>query len=288
MHRFKTKSGKINIIDTRNINYYIPLGITFHHLGMIGSNIKKLIEARFINKKLEQLSPSMSFTDLEIIFELLPLESEKVHYLARRREFEAHMNYEGDELDLLGLYLDNGFNIGDTEYTKDSVVILTLKSKELDPYVVGTSEGRQLKKPELAMTEWWKDLLNTIAFKRMEGWMETSFVLLNTTKEDQEEFEKKYKKLIRLVLEGKMEKPHNWVLFLSGPKRRRYAIAGYPYTATDKKLRNNIMSQILEEESVKKSRGAVVMGVDMNHLNYPYTVLARRMSTNLFDTLTLK
>src|SRR3546814_19200120 len=63
---------------------------------------------------------------------LLTREVEKVHYLSRRREFEAHMDYEGDELDLLGFYLDNGFNIGDTEYSQDIVLNMALKSKELD------------------------------------------------------------------------------------------------------------------------------------------------------------
>src|SRR3546814_16870732 len=55
---------------------------------------------------LEDLAPSINITDLESVFELLTREVEKVHYLSRRREFEAHMDYDGDELDLLGFYLD--------------------------------------------------------------------------------------------------------------------------------------------------------------------------------------
>lgn len=284
----QTKNGGTNKIDPRKIKYYIPLGVTFHHLGMISSNLKKLIDAKVVDKKLEQLAPSMSFTDLETVFQLLPLESEKVHYLARRREFEAHMEYEGDELDLFGFYLDNGFNIGDAEYARDVMMNIGLKSKELDPYIIGTAEGKTLKKPELAMTQWWKDLLNVIAAKRMHGWMETSFALLNSTKEDQEDFEKKFGVLVTGVLKGTLEKPHNWVMFLSGPERRRYAIAGYPYTTTDKELRNNIMSQILDSDDAKKARGGVVIGVNVNRPSYPYTVLAGRMATDLFDTLTLK
>jgi len=116
--------------------------VTFSNLGLIGSNLKKLVESKVVDKKLEELAPSISFTDLEIIFELLSFEVEKIHYLARRREFEAHMQYEGDELDLLSFYLDNGFNIGETEYKKNLALNLSMKSKELDPYIVGTSEGK--------------------------------------------------------------------------------------------------------------------------------------------------
>ena len=196
-------------INSEDIKYYIPLGITFSHLGMIGSNLKKLIEAKIVDKSLEELAPSMSFTDLEIVLSLLDSEAERIHYLARRREIEAHLQYEGDELDLFGFYLDNGFNIGKDEYTKEYMLNISLKSKELDPYIIGTSEGRSLKKPALAMTKWWRDLLNRIEKKKTPGWIETSFILLNSTKEDQKKFERKFAQLKKKVVKGSAPMQHN-------------------------------------------------------------------------------
>lgn len=287
-HSFKTRRGTTNIIDSRKIKYYIPLGVTLSHLGFISSNLKKLIKAQVVSKRLEELAPSISFTDLESIFELLPLDVQKIHYLARRREFEAHVDYEGDELDLLGFYLDNGFNIGDAEYSKDMAINMSMKSKELDPYFVGSREGIEVAKPELAMTKWWKDLLYTISDRKTEGWVETGFILLNLTIEDQTEFEAKFKELMLKIGNGQVTKPHNWVAFLSGPERRRYLIAGYPYTTTQKEERNGVISEIISDENTQYMRGSVVIGVQMNRLDYPYTVLARHASTNLFDTLTLE
>jgi len=287
-HSFKTKRGVINLIDSRRTKYYIPLGVTLSHLGLIGSNLKKLIRTKVVNKQLEELAPSMNLTDLEVIFELLPLEIQKIHYFARRREFEAHMEYEGDELDLLGFYLDNGFNIGDTEYARDAVMNLSLKSKELDPYFVGTSEGKSVVKPELAMTKWWKDLLIAISNKKTDGWVEIGFILLNSTKEDQTKFEGMFKELMLRVKKGKVDKLHNWVMFASGPERRRYLIAGYPYTTTEKDVRNGVMGEIISDENFREARGCVVIGVQTDRLDYPCSVLARRVSTNLFDTLTLQ
>lgn len=251
-------------------------------------NLKKLIEARVVNKQFEELAPSISLADLEVIFELLPLEVQKIHYLARRREFEAHIEYDGDELDLLGFYLDNGFNIGDKEYSREMVMNISLKSKELDPYVVGTSEGKSVVKPELAMTKWWKDLLLAITDKRTVGWVEIGFILLNSAKEDQAKFEEMFKELMLRIKKRKVDKPHNWVILASGPERRRYLIAGYPYTTTEKDVRNGVMGEIISDENFGKARGCVVIGVQMDRLDYPYTVLARRASTNLFDTLTLQ
>jgi hypothetical protein len=135
------------------------------------------------------------------------------------------------------------------------------------------------------MTKWWKDLLETISSRKTVGWMETCFILLNTTKEDQKIFENNFEKLKILIKKGNVKKPHNWVLFLSGPERRRYAIIGYPYTTKNKELRNTIMAQILDDEKTKQTRGIVIIGINIERSEYPYSVLARRLSTDLFDTL---
>jgi hypothetical protein len=284
-HTFQSKYGGTNTFDTAPIKYYIPLGVTLSNIGMISSNLKKLISAKVVNKTIFELAPSINVTDLECVFELLPLESEKIHYLARRREFEAHLDYDGDELDLLGFYLDNGFNIGEDEYSKGLVIHMSLKSKELDPYFVGKNEGLSIERPQLAMTKWWRDLLVGISSRREAGWIESCFVLLNTTKQDQEKFELEFSKLKSRILKGDVEKKHNWILFISGPERRRYVIAGYPYLHTDRVERNGIMSQILDEERIQKARGAVIIGVDIERNDYPYSVFAQRLSTDLFDTL---
>lgn len=138
------------------------------------------------------------------------------------------------------------------------------------------------------MSKWWKDLLEQISARKIEGWVETGFILLNSTKEDQEKFEAKFKELMLRVRKGQVDKPHNWVMFASGPERRRYVIAGYPYTTTDTEVRNGVMSDIIADEHAARARGVVVIGVQMNRMDYPYSVLARRASTDLFDVLTLQ
>ena len=287
IHKFRTKRGVVNEIDSGAIKHYIPIGVTLSHLGSIGSNLKKLIAAGIVDKKLEDLAPSISITDLESVFELLTREVEKVHYLARRREFEAHMDYQGDELDLLGFYLDNGFNIGDTEYRKDVTLNMIMKSKELDPYFIGSREGHPVAKPRLAMTDWWAAILNRVSEARFEGWLETGFILLNTTKEDQMKFEVEFKKLARKVQGGTASQSHNWVVWETGPTRRRYVIVGYPYVVDEKAQRDSILSEAIENDANAEARGVAAIGVNMKHPHYPYDVLARRVATNLFDTLTL-
>lgn len=286
VHVFKNKRGEENRIDSTNIHYYIPLGITLSQLGSISSNLKgKMIAAGVTKKTIGQLAPSISLTDIELIFELLPLEAEKIHYFARRREIEDHFRYEGDEMDLLSFYLDNGFNIGESEYKGDIALNMTGKSFELNPFFIGKSEGVSIAQPELSMTTWWKDILIQIHRRKPQNWLETSYILLNSTKEDQEKFIKALEILRKRILKGRTEKPHNWVNFLSGPPRRRYSIVGYLYTTEDKELRNNIIATILQQEGKDEVRGVVVIGSNINRYDYPYSVLAGKLDTDLFDDL---
>ncbi len=280
-----TKSGCKNKIDASKIKYFIPLGITLSHLGSIGCNLKKLIRANVINHKLEELAPSISYTDLEVVFELLTSQAEKIHYLSRRREFEAHVEFNGDEGDLFAFYLDNGFNVGDAEYDGLNRFEFTGKSKELDPYLIGKNRGVKVKKPTLVKTKYWKDILNKIEL-RTKNWLINSFILLNLPEEDQKDFEKNLKILKKRILEGKVEKKYNYILMKVGPERRRYTLAGFPYKNIDRETRNNLINDIIAKAlNDEKSRGVLVLGYDLDYNHYPYSIIAGSYESNLFDSL---
>ena len=285
LHKLKTNSVTVNNIDSSKISFYIPLGVTLSNLGSIGCNLKKLISAKIISHKLSELAPSISYSDLEIIFEILTTQSEKIHYLSRRREFEAHANFQGDEMDLFGFYLDNGFNIGEKEFDENFHIDLTLKSKELDPYFIGKYRNVKVEKPTLQKTKYWSDLLMKIE-SSSGNWLVSSFILLNLPKEDQIKYEKKLKQLMGMVNNDECEKKHNYLFMHFGPERRKYILVGYPYKDTDRETRdgviNDIVGQIEEEESVK---GYLIIGYNLNSSNYPYSVLAGSLKTRLFDKL---
>jgi len=283
-HTFKASSSKNNVVDSSAIRYFIPLGITLSHLGSIGCNLKKLIDAKIIPNKIEELAPSISLTDLEIIFELLPLQSEKLHYLARRREFDAHVAFQGDELDLMGFYLETGFNIGEDEFDGPYMNIV-LKSKELDPYFVGKNHGVKVKKPNLQKTKYWYDILNILESRKGPFWLQSSYILLHTLVKDQVLFERKFNELKMIVKKGRPLKKHNWALLKVGPERRQYAIVGYPYKDITIEERNDVIQSIIESEDVQGLRGVVVIGCNLDKDHYPYSVIAGSSQTDFFDRL---
>ena len=285
LHKFKTKSGNENNIDSSKIKYYVPLGITLSNLGSIGCNLKKLISAKIISHKLEELAPSISYTDLEIIFEILTTQAEKIHYLSRRREFEAHIDFQGDELNLFGFYLDNGFNIGETEYDKGFHINLTLKSKELDPYFIGKHRNVKVKKPSLKKTQYWIDLLRKIK-SSSQNWLASCYILLNMPKEDQIKYEKKLKELKGMVINDECEKEHNYLYMDFGPKRRKYILIGYPYKNIDRETRNSVINDIVNSmENQDIIRGYLIIGYNLDTKDYPYSFIAGNLETKFFDQL---
>lgn len=64
----------------------------------------------------EALTHSLSLFDLLVVLEILDHPSDVLHYLSRRSELERSRFLVGDELDLLGFYLQTGFNVGPTEF----------------------------------------------------------------------------------------------------------------------------------------------------------------------------
>lgn len=285
IHEFRTKSKSKNVIDNTRIKYYIPLAVTLSNLGSIGCNLKKLIEAKVTTLKFEDLAPSISITDLEVIFDILAFKAEKIHYLSRRREFTAHINFQGDEIDLFAFYLDNAFNIGETEYDNTIGFNLTLKSKEIDPYFVGKERGVKVKKPFLQKTKYWDDILSKLE-KESPNWLTTSYILLNLPKEDQVKFENNLKKLFSMVLKGKCKEPHNFIEMHCGPERRKFIIVGFPYINITKETRNNVINRIVDSfDDDETIRGLLVLGYNLEGSNYPYSVVAGSLKTKFFDKL---
>lgn len=277
-----TVKGKKNILDASKLKFFIPLGVTLSHLGSISTNLKLLIESGVTNKKINQLAPSISLTDLQIIFDFLPSIAQKVHYLQRRREIESNINYIGDEIDLLAWYIDSTFSFGKIEYEKNNYYNISLKSKELDYYIIQKARGMHIENPILKLTKWWQDLLNHLESSKKQLWLENCFILLNISFEAQQYFENMLQDMINKIKSGTAPQRHNWVMMDNAIKDKRYVIIGYPYMDKFKDERDAIIEEILFDEK-NKAQGILLLGINIDKNHYPYSILAAILSSQLFD-----
>ena len=274
VHSFSTRSGTVNTVDASRLVRFVPFSVTYENLGYISANLKESVEAGLIDSQ-HTLVPSICITDLEVAFELLESQAERVHYLSRRAEIEKTAHYFGDELDLLAFYLESGFNIEDWEDGAMSLG-LNMKSKELDPYFVARADGVAVPKPRLDLSPFWRALLKRIEEVKMGFWTEIAYVLLNVGRRDQNKFERELKKYIKLVRSGKIKQRHNWIVMLNrGGEARKYAVIGFPYRTENRDERNEMIRHIagdLEENT--PVLGMVILGINVNVLTYPYDVMA--------------
>lgn len=283
----KVKKGPHNKFDASKLKYFIPVGVTLSHLGMTSSNLKKLIKAEITDKPIEDLATSISLTDLEVVFDLLPSTAEKIHYLQRRRELEANVEYEGDELDLLALYLDDGFNM-DNYIKKYSSIHVTLKSKELDNYIIGSAQNERVRKPILRKSKWWADILSRLEQERPEIWLEASYILLNIMYVDQLKFKREADKLFNNMRRGKSEQLHNWITFETSNEERQFTIVCYGYRNSAIQDRDAIINDILDMSEVEDKKGILIIAVNVDKQHYPYSVLASTLSSELFENRYLR
>jgi len=278
-------SGKKISIDFSGVKYFVPVSITLENLGML-SNPREIVEAG-MNKEMtpQEINSCMTMTDLECIFDILPYEAMKLHYLVRRREFAMHVAYLGDEMDLLGFYLEKGFNIGQTEYDGNLLMNLVMVSANIDKYFMLIDDEDQIAPPDTYLTPQWKLLLESLAQRKPEAWLEASFALLTCDNDDQKKFNQQAKKLIADVERGNVSgyPKEPCMVFTTGAEKRKIAIILYPYKSISKEKRNDNLAYIMSNKTLKDCKVKLGFGIDVDQPRVPYSVMVVSKDSTLIE-----
>ncbi len=271
----KDSNGRTLTIDLSGVNYFIPISITLENLGMM-SDARGIVKAG-MNKELkaEDISLCMTMTDLESVFEILPYETMKLHYLVRRREFAMHVEHMGDEMDLLEFYTEKGFNIGEAEYEAKLHMSLIMHSVNIDKYFM-LLDDEPIPPPKTYLTPEWSSLLESLETRRPNGWIEASFALLNCDNEDQVKFNKQANKLLSDFRKGNLSKyPKDpYMVFTTGAAKRRTAILLFPYRNLEREERNDTIANAMTIKELEDCKVKLSFGIDVDKPNQPYAVMA--------------
>jgi hypothetical protein len=100
----------------------------------------------------------MGIGSLDLLVNLLGSMGAIVHYLWRRKSFEANANYVADELDLIAYYLKTGFNIGEQE--SDGTFLMIYGYSRAFDIALTQSRDKQLgAQVSAALTPYWLRLI---------------------------------------------------------------------------------------------------------------------------------
>jgi hypothetical protein len=274
INEFESKQKIINKIDTSNIYEQIGLNITLESIGALQANWPDLREAGFIRND-EKIHPTMSLADLKVIFELLKSTSMKIHYLIRRCEFEQNADYLADEIDLVAFYLDNGFNIGNSEHDGTHLQLYGI-SQELNIYFMNIWRYGEAKLPSLKISKYWKDVLEMMESRHFTRWSEIAYMLLCFPYDSQIEFKKGFDKVISKVKKGDSHdsKIENRIILKNSNSSKTNIIMGIAYKTMSSQERKDLISyyseKVINDENVDR---ILVIGNNVDDLRYPYGLI---------------
>lgn len=258
--------------DSRGAHETIRLSVTIEDLASIQTNLADIHKTGWLPADLE-FAPTMSLADLQIVLETLSSVPERLHYLVRRAELERNMQYMGDEIDLLGLYLETGFNIAVIEHGPE-MVILSGMSKVIDDYYEAKDHGVTRKKPGLKSTRWWSDIRKQIETRKPKRWSEAAVMLLNVSFDEQQKLERMFEKVVKRVKKSKYQPSYINSITLQPSQYRTDAFAIMAFREREREERHEKMDNLASNVFLKgHTRRCLIVGVNVDRREYPYSLL---------------
>jgi hypothetical protein len=225
LHFTRKADGSILALNAGDIRRTLTIAVTLEPIAGLLPRLSEVSEAGLSERQADALAYNISLPDLELVVDLLDHPSEVLHYLGRRTEIERRTFLTGDEVDLLALYLQTGFNIGEREFSGRDMLDVTGLSDPIDTWHYRREAGLEANKPRADRTAWWEAVLTRIEQRGGPRWAEIGVTVCNVAPPDQHDFEQALHELRRSVLAGERP-PTDVVVFHNGPPQRRNIFAG--------------------------------------------------------------
>jgi len=263
------KQLPFDITDIKNI---LRLSVTLEDFAGIQANLS-LLKDDLIDPAFVPI-PTIMLADLIVIMDILQTPAEKIHYLLRRNELEHYqMKFYGSEIDILGLYIENGLNIAGVQ-DKEMGMLLMGMTEFIDEYYVALDNNIVRKKPKLKQTIWWHDILLRLETKRPQYWLDASIMLLNYPIDEQYKAERAFRKIKKYVQKNWRNPKHMNSVIITPHNNRQDALA---LVALKKRnwqhrldLIKNIAGNVLEDTPHVKR--CLALGVNIDSEDYPYSI----------------
>ncbi len=201
----------------------LRLSVTLHDFATIQSVPRMLADANLLSSQFP-LAPCISLADLEVVLETLDEPVLRLHYLRRRAELLLAARTTGDELDMLGLFLDTGLNLGDHELGESQIAMLGY-SLRIDRHFSRRDEGMPSTLPRAQIRPWVRNFCRQLAERQTAGWTLLARSLLMLGASDQEEVERRVWAIMRKLRAGKRLKHEHDSFVVVPPLHRREAVA---------------------------------------------------------------
>jgi len=239
--------------DLSKIHKVIRVSVSLEDFAMLQANVSQLKDTGWLPDDFEPC-PTMNIADFETLFDFLEHPVHIIHYLQRRQELEGEIHFMGDELDLMGLYIDTLFNIGDVVPGVD--FIISEMSAPLDAYYNSKDAGIAIPKPKPKISPLFSEIFNQLEQRKSQRWTEIGVILNRFSPDDQQQLIKMINKLKKNVRENWNVEGHENMAVFMPPKASEYALVFLVYNNNNAHRRNEFIEEAamhgLEPEHVTK------------------------------------
>lgn len=191
-------------LSMQGVTCVVRLSVSLHDFATLQS-VPGLLAQADVLKNQYPLAPCVSLADLEIMLDLLETPHLRLHYLRRRAEFLLSIDAIGDELDMLGFYLDTGLNLGSMQSEKNTFLTLGYSTK-IDRHYTLRDEGVESPKPQPSTSPWFKRLCDQLFERMRPGWSEIACALLSISPHDQSQLERQVRSMANRLRNSKVLK----------------------------------------------------------------------------------
>ena len=261
-------------LNPKAVDTIVRISVTLEDFSIMSVSERELKAAGWVPPEL-QLAPTLNITDLDCVAEILSEPVYFLHYFAERERIQKTIELIGDEMDLLGLYLETGFNFAELE-TAANPLITTGLSQRVDHFFNSADAGVDVKKPRPRIHRALEKILLLIQSRRVEGWTTIALDLLRIgSSEEQKLLFRKIEKLRKRVSKTYRDPKHICSLVVTPPAHREVFVIFYVYPDAIADRRYEVVEKLAGEQLAVQDRSrCVVVGKKIEGWTHPYQFVA--------------
>lgn len=257
-------------VDLNNIEKVIRVSVSYEDFSAIQTNIKQLSETGWLPDDFEAC-PTMNIADFETLFDYLEHPVQILHYLERRQYIEESIGYMADELDLMGLYTETLFNMG--EINPEMQFNFIGMSDPIDKYYNSKDAGVIIEKPKPKISPLFSKIFNQLERRYPPRWTEIGIFLSHFSPEDQIKLAKMVKSFEKKVQKNWRSKSLRNIIINNPPKSSNLALAYVVYNDKISAKRDDYIDVAsrkgLEPEHVEQCI-VIAKNIDDDSLSYHF------------------
>ncbi|MEM7063474.1 MAG: hypothetical protein AAF572_09970 [Cyanobacteria bacterium P01_B01_bin.77] len=257
-------------VDLSNIHQIIRVSVSLEDFSSIQANMAHWGKIGWLPDDFEPC-PTITLADFETLFDFLEHPVQIIHYLQRRQELEENLNYTGDELDLMGLYIETLFNLG--EYEAEENLIISEMSFPLDRYYNSKDASIELPKPKPKISPLFSKIFNQLENRLTPRWTEIGVILNRFSPYDQQKLTKMIRKIEGNVRKYWKEEGHKNTAIIIPSKSSKHALCYVIFNNHNESKRDNYIQNAaalaFENEYVTRCL-VIAKNMDKNDLAYHF------------------